>query len=696
MEVPRARAVDDGDAVPARCRSGRLSDARRASTRAESVFVWTTGACGTTVRRPVHRLEVRRARVHVETRLELDSEKLRSPTNATSVCTGRSPVALLPRTKLCSSERSCTRHLVPACHDAVDACAVRVREVDREPGADRADQPGDRRAVAAAGTEREQQPGRGRAGVAPAQPSRQAEIWSNDSPRRESMPIRFHFRDDDAAALAFGYSPLLECVLSLHVLVEPKHHSLQHEWVRAMRALRPSLRREIADLSFLYRWTLPNCFLPAATTPYDDFETELRRLRSLRADVAAYELVRPLYDHGGGRRPARRRVLADPTVRERWRSDVRARSARGLAGGSAALRRPAAPRRPVRPAAGGYWEEAFAAEWQRVEPLLAEGVVAAGRQIAAGGVFAFLVGLAPAAPRRAGRLRFRPRRPSRPSRRPRRRQSAPARSERLRLAARARELRPAVAAGSRLPRSTPRGESSPPDLAGARSRARALADPTRLRILRQLARRSRSTQELAPIVGLSEAGTSKHLRLLAAAGLVETRREGYYVLYSVTEARLDALGGDLPPVHPLTRRRLTRCLRAGAGRERRRAGRPRRRRTPPATNAGRDQREADRRDDADAGEDGLLEADRSAAPPRACQLGGRGEREPVPRHRQPACDGEHGDEQPERAAGEERADGDAGGDREADQAQRSDPSRRDRTSGRLRSAAPPRAPAPRR
>jgi DNA-binding transcriptional ArsR family regulator len=44
---------------------------------------------------------------------------------------------------------------------------------------------------------------------------------------------------------------------------------------------------------------------------------------------------------------------------------------------------------------------------------------------------------------------------------------------------------------------------------------------------------------------LSEAGTSKHLRLLAAAGLVETRREGYYVLYSLAGQPLEELGGDL-------------------------------------------------------------------------------------------------------------------------------------------------------
>jgi DNA-binding transcriptional ArsR family regulator len=70
---------------------------------------------------------------------------------------------------------------------------------------------------------------------------------------------------------------------------------------------------------------------------------------------------------------------------------------------------------------------------------------------------------------------------------------------------------------------------------------KALGDPTRLRALRLVAERPRSTQELARLVGLTEAGLSKHLRQLAAAGLVTTRREGYYVLYSVEREQIGSL-----------------------------------------------------------------------------------------------------------------------------------------------------------
>src|SRR5919202_3419833 len=127
--------------------------------------------------------------------------------------------------------------------------------------------------------------------------------------------IRFRLPPDGEDCLAFAYSPLLEAVLSLHVLVEPKHHALQHRWVRATRSLPASLRREIGALSFLYRWTLPDCVLPTGVAGYDGFAAELERLRRMRTDVVAFDLLRRLYDHGGVARPSRKRIFESPEVR---------------------------------------------------------------------------------------------------------------------------------------------------------------------------------------------------------------------------------------------------------------------------------------------------------------------------------------------------------------------------------------------
>ena len=59
------------------------------------------------------------------------------------------------------------------------------------------------------------------------------------------MAIRFVLPEQESESVAFAYSPVVEAVLSLHVLVAPRHHPLQHAWVRRMRKLEPKLRAEI-------------------------------------------------------------------------------------------------------------------------------------------------------------------------------------------------------------------------------------------------------------------------------------------------------------------------------------------------------------------------------------------------------------------------------------------------------------------
>jgi DNA-binding transcriptional ArsR family regulator len=84
--------------------------------------------------------------------------------------------------------------------------------------------------------------------------------------------------------------------------------------------------------------------------------------------------------------------------------------------------------------------------------------------------------------------------------------------------------------------------ATPPELVRL---LKALADPTRLRILELLAKQPRSTQELAPLAGLTDAGASKQLRLLASVGLLSARREGYYVVYSLEVEKLATLSHEL-------------------------------------------------------------------------------------------------------------------------------------------------------
>ncbi|MFD0279032.1 ArsR/SmtB family transcription factor [Kitasatospora sp. NPDC127111] len=79
---------------------------------------------------------------------------------------------------------------------------------------------------------------------------------------------------------------------------------------------------------------------------------------------------------------------------------------------------------------------------------------------------------------------------------------------------------------------------------------RALAAAPRLRIVTHLAAQSRTTQELASLLGLSPSVTSRHLHQLTQAGLTTTQREGYYVLYALAPARLDQIATALITLAP--------------------------------------------------------------------------------------------------------------------------------------------------
>jgi ArsR family transcriptional regulator len=64
----------------------------------------------------------------------------------------------------------------------------------------------------------------------------------------------------------------------------------------------------------------------------------------------------------------------------------------------------------------------------------------------------------------------------------------------------------------------------------------AVSDPTRLRILALLARMELSVGELAQLLQQSQPRVSRHVRILADAGIVERRKEGSWVFLAISDA----------------------------------------------------------------------------------------------------------------------------------------------------------------
>ena len=355
------------------------------------------------------------------------------------------------------------------------------------------------------------------------------------------MTIVFRLPASAPERIAFSYSPSMEAVLSLHVLVEPKHHPVQHEWVRAMRRLPPGLKREIDAFAFAYRAYFPEFFFPPPAGELLGFDDELRRLRGIDPGLVRLEFAVPLSAGVISRDEA---GLERQEVRDRLRERAAAEGGEELF--RLLMEDPAALMQRFLALLEGYWEEAFSREWERIEPQLAASVTEAGRQIGQQGVYGLLRGLWPEVRCEAGNGRFW-------LERPHEHQVDIGPQDALVLAPSA-YVWPHVRVNCDSP--WPLGLVFPVSSIAAEARPRippaqlvavlrALGEDTRLRALRLIAERPRSTQELAPLVGVTEAALSKHLRVLADAGLLERRREGYYVLYRLVPGQVDAVAPSL-------------------------------------------------------------------------------------------------------------------------------------------------------
>lgn len=66
---------------------------------------------------------------------------------------------------------------------------------------------------------------------------------------------------------------------------------------------------------------------------------------------------------------------------------------------------------------------------------------------------------------------------------------------------------------------------------------KALSDPTRVKIVKILERRMMCVCELQTALGAAQSTTSKHLKILEDAGLVNAHKDGLWVNYTLADGR---------------------------------------------------------------------------------------------------------------------------------------------------------------
>ncbi|MBI5056718.1 MAG: winged helix-turn-helix transcriptional regulator [Nitrospirae bacterium] len=73
---------------------------------------------------------------------------------------------------------------------------------------------------------------------------------------------------------------------------------------------------------------------------------------------------------------------------------------------------------------------------------------------------------------------------------------------------------------------------------------KALADESRLQIIRELLNQEATVQDLAKTLGIKIYNISRHLKILETSGLVEKRKDGVYRFYHITESLRSRLSTD--------------------------------------------------------------------------------------------------------------------------------------------------------
>jgi ArsR family transcriptional regulator len=74
---------------------------------------------------------------------------------------------------------------------------------------------------------------------------------------------------------------------------------------------------------------------------------------------------------------------------------------------------------------------------------------------------------------------------------------------------------------------------------------KALSDPTRVKILKILEKRLMCVCELQTAIGVAQSTTSKHLKMLEDAGLVESHKDGLWVNYTLADGRQSPYAASL-------------------------------------------------------------------------------------------------------------------------------------------------------
>jgi DNA-binding transcriptional ArsR family regulator len=347
------------------------------------------------------------------------------------------------------------------------------------------------------------------------------------------------FRDK----LSFTYSPLHECLMSLHVLSNPKHHPAHLKWAtETKRRLPGPLAATLRALGQGFREFLMLAGV-VEVDPDVDFQTcddELARTETMTPETFAVRTMRSLAD-----REATLRALASASDRDKLiaRIDLHMDAERSAI--SELLSDPARVQARLLAALRAYWELAFAAKFAEIEALLIRDITEKGWQLEREGPVSLVCSLSDYVSYNSARNSLVIHDGVEVSLDMEQMQAfsvGPSYYVSPHLVV---DVEPThLVLYYNILASDP---SARPAIAPEALRVvlKALSNETRLNILRLLAEGTCSTQELAQRLHFTEPTISHHLSVLKQARLTQGHNEGYYILYGLVSDPLLTLSRDL-------------------------------------------------------------------------------------------------------------------------------------------------------
>lgn len=338
--------------------------------------------------------------------------------------------------------------------------------------------------------------------------------------------------------VSFSFSPAMETVHSLHVLMDSRSHPLHIPWVlRARRKLSPGLKAELERWRFYFERTpLPIFWHPWDRTDIPTLEEELASFRCAHPNLHGLHL---LVKSGAADDPG---AVGEPDQLLRQLAE---RSPEHLPLVQEYLEDPDRSKQRFADLLEGFWQCCLAEEWAQLEERFAADIEQRGRTLFRRGVTAALEELSPDmhADLATGSLIIR---------RPQEAEVVMGEGHRLYLVP-SYFAWPHLYVVPSLPNAivtypvVEQVEEGRPPVPPDRllKILRAAGDMTRLQILQLLAQRPRSTTELAGLIAISEASVSKHLKQLQEVGLVEAERQSYYVFYRLVREPLGEMAHGL-------------------------------------------------------------------------------------------------------------------------------------------------------